>query len=347
MCRGRARRGAPRPSRQTTPVGAARDRTAETNRLRSSCDSRRLSYSGRKRTGAGASGSGRGASGRSKSSRPRSSRKCDELRPQPFDHLAQAGQPAPRRDVRDRRGSERGEIAEHDRVKRRVGRERLPEPRLRCRPTHLGARPPEATRRHLHESKSHLAGICKRGRIELRKPRREERAQLGARPRLLERCPAGFDDGIQVDAAQVRREVSVPPELPLEDRLSQRAEQKAVVGRDQVDRPAHDADPHDVAVLEQLRERLRPELGEPRPEAGVRVARHLGLQADQMPHRVERRQLGTLEQQLAGERRPVQRLLPEDTAHAAILRKRVILGGRGRQVGSRGLEWGEVGDRSA
>jgi len=43
-------------------------------RLRSACDSNRLSYSGKKREGAGVSGSGRGASGRSNNSRPRSSR---------------------------------------------------------------------------------------------------------------------------------------------------------------------------------------------------------------------------------------------------------------------------------
>ncbi len=336
---------APQPTDHTGRSSARSD--SETNRLRSSCDSRRLSYSGRKRTGAGASGSGRGASGRSKSSRPRSSRNVTSCgrsrsttwrRPVSRHHVAASATDA---------GPNAREIAEHDRVERRFGCERSSEPRLCRRPTHLGALPPEATGRHLHESKSHLAGICERGRIELRKSRREERTQLSACPWLLERCSTGLDDGIQVDAAQVRREVAVPPELRLEDRLSQRAEQKAVIGRDQVDRPAHDADSHDVAVLEQLRERLRPELGEPRPEAGVRVVRHLGLQADEMPHRVERRQLGALEQQLAGERRPVQRPFPEDTAHAAILRKRVILGGRGRQVGSRGLEWGEVGDRSA
>jgi hypothetical protein len=50
-------------------------RSSSTMRARSAWESRTLSYSGRKRGGAGVSGSGRGAFGRSKSSRPRSSRK--------------------------------------------------------------------------------------------------------------------------------------------------------------------------------------------------------------------------------------------------------------------------------
>jgi len=35
--------------------------------------------------------------------------------------------------------------------------------------------------------------------------------------------PARFDDRIEVDASQLRREVAAAPELPLEDRLDQRA----------------------------------------------------------------------------------------------------------------------------
>ena len=46
---------------------------------------------------------------------------CDELGPQPFDHLAQAGQSAPRRHVGDRRRPERGEVAQHHVFERRVG----------------------------------------------------------------------------------------------------------------------------------------------------------------------------------------------------------------------------------
>ena len=65
---------------------------SSTKRLRSACDNSALSYSGKKRGGAGVSGSGRGASGRSNSSRPRSSRNGRSRGRRPLDHLAQAGQ---------------------------------------------------------------------------------------------------------------------------------------------------------------------------------------------------------------------------------------------------------------
>ena len=55
---------------------------------------------------------------------------------------------------------------------------------------------------------------------------------------------------MQFDTVQLGREVAVAPELPFEDGLRQRAEQESVVGRHQVNRPAHDADPHDLAALE-------------------------------------------------------------------------------------------------
>ena len=51
----------------------------------------------------------------------------------------------------------------------------------------------------------------------------------------------------------------MPPQLSLEDGLQERTQQEAVVGGDEVNRPAHDADAHDLAALEQLRQRLRAE----------------------------------------------------------------------------------------
>ncbi len=69
-----------RPSSRKVPIdaplpgGSGIDRPAGMIRDRSPWPRRTLSYSGRKRGGAGTSGSGRGASGRSNNSRPRSSR---------------------------------------------------------------------------------------------------------------------------------------------------------------------------------------------------------------------------------------------------------------------------------
>ena len=76
--------------------------------------------------------------------------------------------------------------------------------------------------------------------------------------------------------------LSVPAQLGFEDRLHERAQQQAVVGGDEVDRPAHDADAHELPALEQLRHRLRPEVLEPRPERRVRVVRHLCLHPDEV-----------------------------------------------------------------
>ncbi len=111
----------------------------------------------------------------------------------------------------------------------------------------------------------------------------------------------------------------VPPQLRLEDRLHQRTQQQAVVGGDEVDRPAHDADAHDLAALEQLRQRLRPEPLEPRPEPGIRIVWDLRLHADEVLHRRERRPRVPLQQQLPRERRTVQRPPAEHLVHPAIL----------------------------
>ena len=111
----------------------------------------------------------------------------------------------------------------------------------------------------------------------------------------------------------------VPPQLGLEDGLHQRTQQQAVVGGDEVDRSAHDADAHDLPALEQLRQRLRLEPLEPRPEPGVRIVWDLGLHADEVLHGRERRPRVSLQQQLPRERRTVQRPAAEDLVHPAIL----------------------------
>ena len=159
-----------------------------------------------------------------------------------------------------------------------------------------------------------------RGRVEVREPLREDRAQLGPAPRLLvEERPRELDHRRQVDVPERGRVLRVTSQLRLEDRLHERTQQQAVVCGDEVDRPAHDADAHDLPALEQLRQRLRPEAVESRPETGVRVVRHLGLHADEVLHGRERRPRVPLEQQLPRERRPVQRPRAQHLVHPAIL----------------------------
>ena len=74
--------------RDAPPGGMIRDRSAWPIST--------LSYSGRKRGGAGVSGSGRGASGRSNSSRPPVVAEGREARPQAIDDCSQPGQARPR-----------------------------------------------------------------------------------------------------------------------------------------------------------------------------------------------------------------------------------------------------------
>ena len=130
-------------------------------RLRSACERRTLSYSGRKRTGAGIGLIG-----------PRSIRQVEELaaalvaerhepRPQPLEHGGEPGEPRPRRDVGRRRGAERPEVAQDDVVQRRprraAGRATTPPSRT------LAARSsPEAARRHLHQRELAPAGVRER-----------------------------------------------------------------------------------------------------------------------------------------------------------------------------------------
>ena len=224
----RRRRRAPLPSRPSSLREGGPD-AAPTKRARSAWERSTLSYSGRKRGGAGVSGSGRGASGRSKSSRPRSSRNvssCGRNRSTTSRSPVRRDQ---RRRVGDRRRPERPEVAEDDVVERRRGGQRPAEPGFGCRPGDPGTPAPESARRRLDEGKPHLARVDERCGIEPGEPLGEDRSQLGPVPRPLgQHRPAELDDRLEVELAERRRVVAVAPELAFEDRLHQRAQEQAV-----------------------------------------------------------------------------------------------------------------------
>ena len=73
-----------------------------------------------------------------------------------------------------------------------------------------------------------------------------------------------------------------------------------------MDRPPHDDDAHDLAVEEQLAELVGAEAVEPRPQAQVGVERHLGLHADEVADRVQRRHRRALQQELARQGGPAE-----------------------------------------
>ena len=113
------------PSCSTEPLptpptrASATRRSRGTTRVRSACESRTLSYSGRNRVGAGTSASGCGASGDVEQLAPAFVAERPEPRPQSLDDLAHAGQPAPRRHVGNGSGPECGEVSEDDALDRR------------------------------------------------------------------------------------------------------------------------------------------------------------------------------------------------------------------------------------
>ena len=85
-----------------------------------------------------------------------------------------------------------------------------------------------------------------------------------------------------------------------------------VVGRDEVDRPAHEHDPDRVPLLHRLRQRGRVEAGEAGVERDVGRGGELGLEPDEVLGGGERVHRDRLEEELAGEQRPVERALRED-----------------------------------
>ena len=207
-----------------------------------------------------------------------------------------------------RRRAERAEVAQHDVVDRRVGGERRVEPCLGGGDRHLAAPAPQPAWRYLDEREQAPAGVGERGGVEVGEVLRQRAAQLGAGVRLLgEHGPAGVEHRREVDSPERRPEVPVPGELGVEHGLHQRSQDERVGGGDEVDRAAHHDDADDLAVGEQPGELLGVEAGEPGPEREIWVRRLLRLQADEMCDGVEDRPVRPLEQQLTGERRPVQR----------------------------------------
>ena len=108
-------------------------------------------------------------------------------------------------------------------------------------------------------------------------------------------------------------------QLPVEDGPEQRPEPEAVVRRQQMDGAADRGDPDHLSLDQQ-----RPEVGcvepfEARPEARVRIRRHLRLEPDEVVHRRQRVERRALEEQLPLQRRPVERPCGDRVRHVRTL----------------------------
>ena len=84
-----------------------------------------------------------------------------------------------------------------------------------------------------------------------------------------------------------------------------------------MDRAPHERRPCRTPLAQRVAELERIEAAHPRPERDVRIARHLGLQADQPPDRVEDTDASPAKQHLAFQQRAVQRSAVQDDVVAA------------------------------
>ena len=87
---------------------------------------------------------------------------------------------------------------------------------------------------------------------------------------------------------------------------------EAVARGDDVQRPAHERDPHDEAALDEAGEVVGMEVLEARPQPEVGAVGVLRLQPDEVLERVAHAQGLTTQQQLAFEERTVERPRPQD-----------------------------------
>ena len=135
-------------------------------------------------------------------------------------------------------------------------------------------------------------------------------AHLAERERAIgEQLSSEGGELVGVDTRQAMLEVGL--EAACVDGVEERAKAQTVLRGDQVDRGAHQGDPHQLSLLEQRRDLLRVERLQAAPQPDVPGLRGLCLKPDQVGDEVSRRQGRPLEQMLAPQRRAVERATVE------------------------------------
>jgi hypothetical protein len=107
-----------------------------------------------------------------------------------------------------------------------------------------------------------------------------------------------------------------PPEravvAALDRDLHQRPQQRRVARGHQVHRPAHERQPHELALGQHAAELVRIEPAQARPQPEVGRQRRLRLEAEQVLHRRDHRAVCTLQEQLSLQQRAVELAGAED-----------------------------------
>ena len=250
----------------------------------------------------------------------------DELLADRGDRGRQTRQAAPGTQVGDGRRAERGQVAPGQSLTGRVdwvgrvGRvcwvgavrgRRVDVPPQPGRQQHVanpGLRPPQAARRQLRHrdegGDDHLA----------ERPRPGRRPAIGEAPGdLAHRAglpvghhrPAGRRELVEVDPVEF---AAVDAQDPLaQHRGVAGPPGQDVVGGQEMDGAAHEVGPHHLPSGQQHLQLSGIERVHPGPEPDERLLRLLGLQPAEMRDGVEDGQVGAIEEELPGERRPVER----------------------------------------
>ena len=120
----------------------------------------------------------------------------------------------------------------------------------------------------------------------------EQRPKLGPRPwPFLDEDAHRRDERIGVDALDRAAERTARPEHPLDDGLHERTQRRHVACRHQMDRGAHQRCPDHLPAHEQVGQLRGVEPVHTRPEADVRIHRHLCLHPDEPFDRLGRGEL--------------------------------------------------------
>ncbi len=226
---------------------------------------------------------------------------------QALDHLTELRQAAPGLDVHDGGRAVPGQVPHHQVVQVRVRVERSSQPCLRGGPGRLPALAPHASRGDL-DHRQQVSDGGHRVAVGIRPSLGEQRAKFGtgARP-FLDEFADHLHERLGVDVLDRPAERASGPEHPRDDGLHQRTEPAHVARADQVDRRTHQRRSDRLPLRDQVPQRVRLEVPQPTPEPDVGVDRHLCLHPDQPLDPVGDRQIRSLEEHLACERRPVQR----------------------------------------